>query len=45
MGVGWVDDDAAFDQDVDRLLNESTLGIDWIYLNEHIFSRLYTFVN
>ena len=32
MGVGWIDDDAAFRQDVDRLLNESILGVDGIYL-------------
>jgi hypothetical protein len=32
MGVGWIDDDAAFCQDVDRLLNESILGVDGIYL-------------
>jgi len=36
MGVGWIDYDAALRQDVDRLLNQSTLGVDWIYLNQHI---------
>jgi hypothetical protein len=32
MGIGWIDDDAAVFQDIDRLLNESILGVDWIYL-------------
>ena len=32
MGVGGIDDDAAFGQNVDRFLNKSTLGVDGIYL-------------
>jgi hypothetical protein len=40
MSVGWIDNDAAFCQDVDRFLNESTLGVDWIYLNQHVFATL-----
>jgi hypothetical protein len=40
MGVGRIDDDAAFFQNIDRYLNESTLGVDWIYLNQHMFTAL-----
>ena len=32
MGVGWIDDDAAFSQDVDRFLNKSILRVGGIYL-------------
>jgi hypothetical protein len=44
MGVGWIDYDAALRQDVDRLLNQSTLRVDWIYLNQHRFT-IYQFVS
>jgi hypothetical protein len=35
MGVSRIDDDAAFFQNIDRYLNESILGVDWIYLQQH----------
>jgi hypothetical protein len=38
MGVGRIDDDATFFQDIDRYLNESALGVDWIYLQQHTFT-------
>jgi hypothetical protein len=40
MGIGWIDDDAAIYKDVDRPLNESSLGVDWIYFNQHMFTTL-----
>ena len=40
MGVGWINEDAAFYKDVDSLLNEPFLGIDWIDFNQHAFTIL-----
>jgi hypothetical protein len=38
MRVGWIDDDTASSQYIDRLLNETTLGVDGIYFKQHNFT-------
>ena len=40
VGVGRIDDDTALFQDIDRYLDESILGVDWIYFDQHMFTAL-----
>ena len=39
-GIGWIYDDTAFCQNIHCLLDESTLGIEGIYFNQHVFATL-----